>query len=70
MRDRFLQAIVFIGWAAGVPSLAAGMFFESATLVSVGAWPLFAAVVLAAIDNVFVVIPARKCHVAENWPAA
>ena len=70
MRDRFLQAIVFIGWAAGVPSLAAGMFFESATLVSVGAWPLFAAVVLAAIDNVFVVIPARRCHVAENWPAA
>jgi hypothetical protein len=57
MRDRHLQAIVFIGWTAGVPALAAGMFLESAVLVSLGAWSLFAAVVVATIDNAFVAAP-------------
>jgi hypothetical protein len=60
MRDRHLQTIVFAGWTVGVPALAAGMFLESAALVSLGAWPLFAAVVVAAIDNAFVVIPGLR----------
>ena len=55
MRDRSLQAIVFGGWTIGVPALAAGMALESADLVGVGAWSLFAAVAVAAIDTTFVV---------------
>ena len=63
MRDRTLQAFAFSGWTVGVPALACGMFFESAFLVSLGAWALFAGVVLAAFDNVVVVmhgIPSRS----------
>jgi hypothetical protein len=71
MRDRHLQAIVLVCWTAGVPALAAGMFLESASLVSLGAWPLFAAVALAAIDNAFVVAPGlRRAHVSEDRSAA
>jgi hypothetical protein len=55
MRDRALQTIVFSGWTAGVPSLAAGLFFESSTLVAVGAWSLLAAVLVMAIDSLGVV---------------
>ena len=32
------------------------MFLESSVLVGLGAWALFASVVIAALDNVFVVI--------------
>jgi len=60
MRDPWLQAIVFAGWTAGVPALAAGMFLESAGLVALGAWALFAAVVLATVDNGFVVAHAFR----------
>jgi len=56
MRDRSLQAIVLGGWIVGVPALAAGMYLESARLVSVGAWSLFAAVAVATIDNVFILM--------------
>jgi len=55
MRDRGLQAITFAGWTLGVPALAGGMLFESAPLVRIGAWALFAAVALAALDNALVV---------------
>jgi hypothetical protein len=55
MRDTFLQAIVFASWTLGVPALALGMFWQSAHLVSVGAWALFTGVVTATLDNVFVV---------------
>jgi hypothetical protein len=56
MRDRLLQAAVFAGWSIGVPALAAGLFRESAPLVSVGAWTLFVGVALGTLDNTFVVI--------------
>ena len=55
MRDRVLQAIVFGAWCVGVPSLAAGMYLESATWVALGGWTLFAGVAIATLDNVFVV---------------
>ena len=56
MRDRTLQAIGFAGWTVGVPALGGGMFLESSVLVGLGAWALFASVVIAALDNVFVVM--------------
>ena len=55
MRDATWQTLVFIGWTIGVPSLAAGMFLESARWVSVGAWTLFVAVALATLDTALVV---------------
>jgi hypothetical protein len=60
MRDRWLQAVSFAGWTLAVPVLAWGMFVESAVLVRFGAWALFVGVVVAAIDNAFVVIPALQ----------
>jgi hypothetical protein len=57
MRDRTLQAIVFGGWTIGVPALAAGMFLESSGLVALGAWSLFAGVVLAALDSALALAP-------------
>ncbi|MBZ5559043.1 MAG: hypothetical protein LAO77_17365 [Acidobacteriia bacterium] len=58
-RDRTLQAIVFAGWTAGVPSLAAGLYLESPALVASGAWALFAAVAIGTIDNILVVMTSR-----------
>jgi hypothetical protein len=58
MRDRTLQAIVYAGWTIGVPSLAAGLYLESASLVAAGAWALFAAVTIGTIDNVSILIRA------------
>ena len=57
MRDRALQAIVFAGWLVAVPAMAAGLFLESASLMSVGAWSLFAAVAVAMLDNIMVIAP-------------
>jgi hypothetical protein len=56
MRDRLLQAVVFGGWSIAVPALAAGLFWESAQLVGLGAWALFVGVALGTLDNTFVVI--------------
>src|SRR5262249_26061852 len=67
MRDRRLQAIVFVGWTIGVPLLAAGMFFESADLVRLGAWALFTGVTTAIVDNVFVVIHAIPHQTLEQF---
>ena len=69
-RDRWLQAIVFIGWTFGVPALAGGMFFESAMLVRFGAWALFASVVLATLDNAFVILTALNPHTVSMPRAA
>ena len=55
MRDRTLQAMVCRGWTISVPALAAGIALESARLVGIGAWSLFAAISIATIDNIFVV---------------
>jgi hypothetical protein len=60
MRDLWLQAIVFAGWSVGVPGLAAGMFLESARLVALGSWSLFAAVAIATLDNGLVVAHALR----------
>ncbi|HJZ74308.1 MAG TPA: hypothetical protein VKE51_21370 [Vicinamibacterales bacterium] len=78
MRDRTLQAVVFAAWTAGVPALAGGMFLESAALVSAGAWTLFAAVVVAAVDTSFVVGRTFRRHdsvfrrhdVPKDWSSA
>jgi hypothetical protein len=62
MRDRLLQGIVLAGWTIGVPVLAAGMYLESARLVSLGAWSLFVGVAIATIDNAFVVAHAVRAN--------
>ncbi len=54
MRDRGLQAVVFVAWVFAVPALAAGFFFNGVALVAAGAWSLFAAVLIAALDNALV----------------
>ena len=59
MGDRTLQALGFLGWLAGVPLLADGMFRASGPLVAAGAWSLFAAVLLATLDTVFVLLHVR-----------
>ena len=58
MREPWLQATAFAGWTIGVLGLASGMWVESAALVRVGGWALFVGVVLATLDNTFVVIGA------------
>ncbi|PWT83543.1 MAG: hypothetical protein C5B57_06675 [Blastocatellia bacterium] len=55
MRDRLLQGIVLAGWTIAVPALTAGMYLESARLVSLGAWSLLVGVAIATTDNAFVV---------------
>jgi hypothetical protein len=62
MHDRALQAIVFGAWTVGVPALAMGLFRESAPLVALGAWALFAGVVIATLDNAHVVAQAADGH--------
>jgi hypothetical protein len=69
MRDRVLQAIVFVVWTVGVPALTLGMWTASARLVSVGAWALFVGVALATLDSVLVVAPALRGGMAESRPA-
>jgi hypothetical protein len=60
VRDRFLQWVVFGGWTAGVPSLAAGMYVESARLVACGAVALLVAVAIGTLDNVFAIVRSRR----------
>jgi hypothetical protein len=55
MRDRTLQAIVFIGWTVGVPALAIGMWESSARWVGLGAWALFVAIAIGTLDNTLIV---------------
>jgi hypothetical protein len=51
MHDRSFQALVLAGWAVAVPALAAGMAFESATAVALGAWALCAAMTFATLNH-------------------
>jgi FtsP/CotA-like multicopper oxidase with cupredoxin domain len=59
-RDRTLQALTFAGWTIGVPALAMGMLRMSAPAVAVGAAALLAGVLLAAVDNAFVLAAAFR----------
>ena len=52
MPDRRLQAVTFLIWVAGVPLLAAGLYFPDLTLVRVSAWGLFVAVVAETLNSV------------------
>jgi hypothetical protein len=70
MRRRSLQAAVFGAWTVGVPCLAAGMFFESAHLVAVGAWALFAGVSIGTLDSAFVVAHGFRSAAATPRHAA
>jgi len=69
MRDRSLQAIVFAAWTVGVPSLAAGMYVESSTLVAAGAWALFSAVAFSGLDNAFVIARCTADHETKTKSA-
>ena len=70
MRDRTLQAIVFLGWTAGVPAVGAGMFLESPLLVGSGAWALFASVAIATLDTIGVVAQSIRRPTVRVRPAA
>jgi hypothetical protein len=53
------RSAIYCAWLAGVPAVAAGLFFDVPMGLAAGAWLLFAAVVLAAIDAAIIVFPAR-----------
>ena len=53
--DERLRAAIYLGWLAGVPLLSAGFFFYAPAVLAAGAWVLFCAVVLAALDSALVV---------------
>jgi hypothetical protein len=53
------RAAIYCGWLSGVPAVAAGLFFDVPNVLAAGAWLLFAAVVLAAIDAAIVLFPTR-----------
>lgn len=67
------RAVSYYGWLAGVPALGAGLFLDAPIVLAAGAWVLFGAVVLAAIDGAIVVrglprgsIPARRPFGGES----
>lgn len=45
-----LRAVIYAGWASGVPAVAAGLFLTAPVVLSAGAWLLFGSVVLATVD--------------------
>jgi hypothetical protein len=49
------RSLIYFGWLAGVPALAAGLFLTAPMVLATGAWLLFAAVVVAAFDATSVV---------------
>ena len=53
--DERLRAAIYGAWFVGVPALAAGLLFTAPMVLAAGAWLLFGAVILAAIDSVRVV---------------
>ena len=53
------RAAIYCGWLSGVPAIAVGLFFEVPNVLAAGAWLLFTAVVLAALDAAIVVFPRR-----------
>jgi hypothetical protein len=60
MPDRALQAGVFWLWAAGLPLLASGLTFDAVPLLAAGAWMLFAATALGALNAGLVLMHARR----------
>ena len=50
-----LRSAIYCGWVAGVPAVAAALFFDVPNVLAAGAWLLCAAVVLAGMDAVKVV---------------
>ena len=53
--DERLRGAIYGAWVLGVPALAAGLFFTAPMVLAAGAWLLFGAVILAAVDGVTVV---------------
>lgn len=66
MGDRNIRMAVFLFWLFGVPTLAAGFYFEAPLMVAVAAWTLLAGVLLAAVDGAFVVAGAGKMLAPER----
>jgi hypothetical protein len=54
MPDRTLQAIGLVLWIGGVPLLAAGFYLDAGRLLSAGAWCLFCATGVSAINAAIV----------------
>ena len=52
MTDDRLRAAIYFAWLGGVPALAGGLFLTAPAVLAAGAWMLFSAVVIAAIDAV------------------
>lgn len=53
------RSAIYCAWLAGVPGLAAGLFLNAPYVLATGAWLLFGAVVLGAIDIAIVAFPTR-----------
>jgi hypothetical protein len=54
------RSAVYCAWLGGVPAVGAGLFVNAPMVLAAGAWLLFGAVVLAAIDAVMIVGPRRQ----------
>jgi hypothetical protein len=50
------RSAVYCAWLAGVPGVGAGLFFNAPMALSAGAWLLFGAVVVSAIDTALMVV--------------
>jgi hypothetical protein len=59
-RDPSLQAVAFVAWTTSVPALAVGMLRMSPIAVAIGASALLAGVLIAALDNAFVLIAVAR----------
>ena len=54
MPDRTWQRLGFYLWLAGVPTLAAGFYFNVAPVLATGAWCLLAAVIFGSLNSEWV----------------
>ena len=54
--DELRRPAVYCAWLAGVPGLGAGLFFNAPMVLAAGAWLLFGAVVVSAIDTALMVV--------------
>jgi hypothetical protein len=50
---------IYYAWLAGVPALAAGLFFNAPAVLAAGAWMLFGATVVNAIGTTRLIFPRR-----------
>jgi len=67
MIHRRTQAASLYSWSLGVPLLAAGVGFQNVSLVGGGAWPLFAASILAGINMIRVLRWAFGTFTPSTW---